>query len=333
MEGTLGQVEADLKLVNASFVQMFNNEVQAGKVRDEASQADLLSQLNIMSASLTAKSEDINRQVATMKIDMDKSIAALETQVGGSVSQGINEAKASVAEVAEDLAATTNDVGALKRANDAAIACAAKGIGTAVVGGKCVVISDGVKTATCEASTEGSSRYLREKKRMQICIKGGPSAEKNGYGYETVGMDMPKGTSASSPAVNGMEIFETNKAPRSGLWWIKPDGDSAAKQTYCDFSDKYKGYCLASYVRMLPRIFRAFSFSCVHLRVKQSERTATRWHPPPQMRAHSRTHAHFSTQTSSNADTGIFMRMSTCIHVSVLCGTFVAGACLVYKLP
>lgn len=315
MEGTLGQVEADLKLVNASFVQMFNNEVQAGKVRDEASQADLLSQLNIMSASLTAKSEDINRQVATMKIDMDKSIAALETQVGGSVSQGINEAKASVAEVAEDLAATTNDVGALKRANDAAIACAAKGIGTAVVGGKCVVISDGVKTATCEASTEGSSRYLREKKRMQICIKGGPSAEKNGYGYETVGMDMPKGTSASSPAVNGMEIFETNKAPRSGLWWIKPDGDSAAKQTYCDFSDKYKGYCLASYVRMLPRIFRVFSFCCVHLRFKQSERTATRWQPTPQthtpqMRAYSRTHAHFRAQTYSNANTSIFMRIS-----------------------
>ena len=238
---------------------MFNDEKKAGEKRDRESEAELLAKLNAMSSDLLTKSVQINAQVAAMKVTMDTSISSLKTQVDGSVAKGIQEAKADVAKVGQDVAdlkktsGSKTDVAAVTTKVNAAVACAAKGMGMAVVGGKCVVVTEAVVTK-CEATNVGSSRFNVKENKAEICLKGGPNADKSGYGYEVVALQLPKGTSETSPATGGQEIIDSNKSPKSGLWWIKPPGDSKAVQTYCDFNPGvYAGYCLASYGHVASR--------------------------------------------------------------------------------
>ena len=215
-------------------------EAAATKTREAASDKAYRALID----GVSTKTETISTEIKEMKSGLVASMGVLQDKLTGDIKTLQDKVDGDVATSTKKL---TADAKELTVSVDKIMECSASGGNMALVDGNCVPLTGTLETVDCDKNRVGSTMYNVKSALLQLCMKSGPSSsEDDPYAYEVIQLELPKGQTEGSPALNGQEIMNTNKNPKSGRWWIKPKGDKAAAQTYCDF-DKFKGYCLASY--------------------------------------------------------------------------------------
>jgi hypothetical protein len=253
-----------------SIHDLMEAETAATKVREEAADAkyagmiaDVVESTNKQAETTKSEFEDLKEGVvadtsaklAVVETELTAAIAALEGKVDGDVETALD--------------------GVTKRA-DLAETCAARGGNMAVVSGKCIPITQAVASAKCDKDALGATRYESVKGKLQLCMQDGPSVTvKGSFAWESLAVQGKAGATEGYPAKNGAEILQDQPSAKSGMYWIKPEGDAGAVKTYCDMSSDYKGYCLASYGHNCG----TSCSSCNKLMINMNNPNGENWNP------------------------------------------------------
>jgi hypothetical protein len=201
----------------------------ASKVREEAADAKYGAMIAKVVESTNTQAETTNNELNALK----EGIVAETTTKLEKLETDLNSGLAELGgKVDGDVKTAVDAVDAKVSVSDA---CAARGGNMAVVKGKCISITEALKTATCDVNALGATRYETTKKKLQVCMKGGPTVKKEtDFAWEAIAVqDTRVGISEEYPATSGSAILTANPTATSGMYWIKPSGDSGAVQTYC----------------------------------------------------------------------------------------------------
>jgi len=99
-------------------------------------------------------------------------------------------------------------------------------------------VSTDLNMKTCNKDLIGGIRFHTNTSALEICLVKGKKFAWQEVVQTQVGTEL-------SPAKGGQDLLDAG-ITESGLYWIKPTGDSKAAETYCDMKSYGGGYCLAN---------------------------------------------------------------------------------------